>query len=75
MSPVKPAHTSKPDPGEPWRYVCPACELQQIEYRGPTGGMGNSGSTDRYVYCRSCRRRQRAVLDKRTGQEVLVKNV
>jgi len=28
VTPYQPAHSSKPDPDEPWRYVCPDCRGQ-----------------------------------------------
>jgi hypothetical protein len=28
MMPVQPSHSRKPDPDQPWRYVCPECGRQ-----------------------------------------------
>jgi len=40
---VRPAHSRKPDPQEPYRYVCPDC-----------GGQVRGEQTSTNYYCRDC---------------------
>jgi uncharacterized protein (DUF983 family) len=40
---VRPADSSKPDPNEPYRYVCPECE-----------GQVHSGVSNVKFYCHKC---------------------
>lgn len=43
MSEIQPAHARKPDPDEPWRYVCPDC-----------GGQVNGGDSSHGYRCTTC---------------------
>lgn len=63
---VSEAHSRKPDPNQPWRYVCPECGSQV------TGNASFAGA--KYACTnKSCRRTVPAgeLLDQKTGEQVM----
>lgn len=82
---VRPAHSSKPDPSEPWRYVCPDCGAHTVRLLSQEGrarrepgrkfqanGMGSWASRESSppFYCKGCNTRQDRLEDKKTGRLV-----
>lgn len=57
---LRPAFAAKPDPEEPWRYVCPDCE-KQVRYNSDRAGTYRCDTCDD-TYPRE------DLLDQKTGE-------
>lgn len=80
---VPPAHRKRPDPDEPWRYVCGDCgspcvrTLKSPERRPPgkkypANAMGPILAARQAMYkyrCRQCAERKTHLVDQTTGEE------
>lgn len=73
-------YQARPDPDQPWRYVCPDCDSHAIEIRRgkqrSDGFVGNyklagrdvQANSRKQYYCNLCTTRHAKVVDKKTGE-------
>jgi hypothetical protein len=62
---LKEAHSRKPDPDEPWRYVCPDCRVQVFDKPSTAAGTFRCKSGCQERWDRS------ELYDRKTGEQAI----
>lgn len=63
-----PSHYDRPDPDEPWRFVCPECRSPTIDSLKEKYVHG--GHHQLTFYCRNCNEKLEYVIDQKSGKRV-----